>query len=324
MRTLPLERYLPGVSPIAFGCMGLGGSWDASPISKQDMQLANEAVDAALDSGINFFDHADIYTKGKAEQTFGKIFVQRPSLRDQVFIQSKCAIRFEDELAPGRYDHSAQWVEQSVDGILRRLGTEYLDVLLLHRPDPLMEVDEVAETFSKLHKTGKVKHFGVSNMHRYQMELLNTYLAMPIVVNQLEMSLAKHDFLEQGVTMAMTDSAEVGFSSGTLEYCQLNQIQIQSWGSLAKGLYTGASSDSSEAVLATSQLVTELAEKYEVAKEAVVLGWMMRLPYAIQPVIGTTSKHRIANCSQAPDFAMAVTREDWYRLYVAARGKRLP
>lgn len=325
MKTLPLVEYFPEVSRIAFGCMGLGGGWNNNPIDKHDIDLANQAVDVALENGINFFDHADIYTMGKAEQVFGTLLKQRPELKSQMILQSKCGIRLGSENAPGRYDHSKAWITTSVEQILSRLQVEQLDILLLHRPDPLMDAEEVAETFASLRQAGKVKHFGVSNMHRHQMEWLNANLEQPLVVNQVEMSLAKHGFVEQGVTVGMDQSAQVGFDTGLLEYCQQNAIQLQSWGSLAQGLYTGRDvSEEPENVQRTVSLVAQLAAEYQVSREAVVLGWMLKLPQAIQPVIGTTNPQRIAACSEAEKLAKQLSREHWYELFVSARGANMP
>ena len=325
MANFPLQKHFPQISRLAYGCMGLGGGWSNAPVSQDDIKQAHQVADKAFDIGINFFDHADIYTHGKAEQVFGEVLKQRPELREQMIIQSKCAIRFEDETAPGRYDFSKAWLEQSVDGILERLSIEQLDILLLHRPDPLMDIAEVAETLSALKKAGKVKHFGVSNMHRYQIELLNAHLDAPLVVNQLEMSLSKHDWLEQGVTVGMPESANAGFAPGTLEYCQLNNVQIQSWGSLSQGLFSGKNvSEQPEHIQKTAQLVSALAEQYSTTPEAIVLAWLMRHPFAIQPVIGTTNLERIQSCADAVKVSEQLTREHWYQLYVNARGNRLP
>jgi predicted oxidoreductase len=305
--------------------MGLGGGWDSSPVSQSDIQLGHQVADAAFESGINLFDHADIYTLGKAEVVFGRILQERPDLRSQLYIQSKCAIRFLDANGPGRYDHSDSWIQQSVDGILERLGIEQLDVLLLHRPDPLLEPEALAETLNNLQASGKVKYFGVSNMHQHQMQLIESKLNSPLIINQLEMSLGKLGFVEQGVTVAMDENASVGFAPGIIEYCQLNNVQLQSWGSLAQGMYSTPQSHKDEpSVSATKQLVVDLAQKYQSSKEGVVLGWLMRLPMAIQPIIGTTNIDRITACSNALNLAQTMTREDWYKLYVAARGHALP
>ena len=159
MNSYPLEQYLPGVSTLSYGCMGLGGGWNDDPISADNIKQAHDIVDICLENKINFFDHADIYTKGKAEQVFGEVLKARPELRQHIYLQSKCAIRFDDAAGPGRYDFSNEWINQSVDGILKRLNTDYIDVLLLHRPDPLMDGDEVAEVFRQLTQSGKVRTF---------------------------------------------------------------------------------------------------------------------------------------------------------------------
>ena len=235
MKTHPLNQYLPGVSRLAYGCMGLGGGWNQSPISQDDISQAHAIVDTALEAGINFFDHADIYTFGKAEQVFGKVFEQRPQLREKLFLQSKCAIRFDDDQGPKRYDFSKQYIVDSVDGILARLNVEQIDILLLHRPDPLMEPDEVAAAFDQLKQAGKVSHFGVSNMQLHQMAFLQRSLDIPLVANQIEISLQQHAWLDEGVCAGNQVGKDINFTPGTLEYCQQNQIQIQSWGSLCQG-----------------------------------------------------------------------------------------
>ena len=191
MATLPITQYFPNASSIAYGCMGLGGGWDNNTISQADEIQAQAVIETALANGINYFDHADIYTHGKAEQVFGKALKDIQTLREKMIIQSKCGIRFDDEHGPGRYDFSADWITSSVDDILSRLGIEQLDVLQLHRPDPLMELDEVATTLQNLQANGKVKHFGVSNMNHHQIAYLQSALSTPIIANQIEMSL-KH------------------------------------------------------------------------------------------------------------------------------------
>ena len=323
MNSYPIEHFLPKASKLAYGCMGLGGHWDQSTISKDQIKQAQDVVDTALDSDINFFDHADIYTMGKAEQAFGQVLKERPSLRDQIYIQSKCAIRFEDNKGPGRYDFSAEWIEQSVEGILSRLNTEYLDVLLLHRPDPLMEPEEVAAVMQSLKTVGKVNHFGVSNMNGQQMAFLQSYLDFPLVANQIEISLQKLGWLDEGVMAGNPDGKDLNFTSGTLEYCRLNQVQIQSWGSLCQGLFSGRDlSQQPEPVQNTARSVAELAAEYQTSKEAMVLAFLMRHPAKIQPVIGTTDPARISACTGALNIHLS--REHWYALYSSARGKPLP
>jgi predicted oxidoreductase len=318
-----LQRHLPLSSRLIFGCMGLGGGWDSMEYHSEHVQQANAAIDTALEAGITTFDHADIYTHGKAERVFGEVLKQRPELRKQMVIQSKCGIRFQQGQVPGRYDFSKSWIMESVEGILTRLNIEHLDVLLLHRPDPLMEVDEVAEAFSQLKQQGKVLHFGVSNMQAAQMDYLNSALTQPLVVNQLELSLSHLSWLEQGVTAGCSGQGVPNFSPGTIEYCQRNKVQLQSWGSLSRGLFSGrAVSEQPEAIQNTATLVAHLAAEYQVSREAIVLAWLMRHPANIQPVIGTTNAERIRACQSS--LTVNLTREHWYQLYVSARGKALP
>ncbi|CAM3001557.1 aldo/keto reductase [Paenibacillus sediminis] len=324
MATLPLQRRNIPVSPLVLGCMGLGGSWDQSPITADHIKQGHEAVEAALSIGINMFDHADIYTRGKAEQVFGQVLKEKPNLRDQIFIQSKCGIRFAEEGGiPGRYDFSEEHIVRSVDGILERLGVEYIDFLLLHRPDPLMDPEEVARAISNVKKAGKVRYFGVSNMSAGQINLLETYSEESFIINQLEMSLAKIAFLETGVHVNQAAAKEDIFPDGTLEYCRLENIQIQAWGPLAQGIFSGRSLDGEpESVVNTANLVKQLAEQKQTTPESIVLAWLMRHPAGIQPVIGTVNPDRIRACADAPHITLS--REEWYSLYVSSRGRALP
>ncbi|OED50336.1 aldo/keto reductase [Endozoicomonas sp. (ex Bugula neritina AB1)] len=323
MKKNPLSIFIPKVSPLIYGCMGLGGEWNHEPSTKEQVQQANQVLDAAMDAGINFFDHADIYTHGKAEQVFGQALSDRPELRDQIVIQSKCGIRFADKTAPGRYDFSKEWIIHSVEHSLERLRTEYLDILLLHRPDPLMEPEEVAAAFEQLQTSGKVRHFGVSNMNLHQMKFLQSHLDNPLIVNQLEISLSKLDWLNDGTEMNSTAHSSPHFTSGTLEYTRTHNIQLQAWGCLSQGLFTGRDlSGQPEAIQNTANLVSQYSEAMNTSREAIVLAWLMKHPAGIQPVIGTTNLQRIKACTEAKNIEL--TREQWYRLYVSARGVHLP
>jgi predicted oxidoreductase len=323
MTPLPLDRALPGVSTLVQGCMGLGGGWNTNPVGAADVRRAHEVVDAALDAGIDLFDHADIYTFGKAEAVFGTVLRERPGLREQIRIQSKCGIRFADAAGPKRYDLSAAWITRSVEGSLARLRIERLDALLLHRPDPLMEPDEIAGAFDALRTSGKVAHFGVSNMHAHQLRALQAALPEPLVANQIELSLGALAWLEEGVLAGQPGGAQVGFTAGTIEYCRETGIQLQAWGALCQGLFTGRNVDGEPAhVRATAALVAELAASHDTSREAIVLGFLLRHPARIQPVIGTTDPQRIAACARAME--LALPREDFYRLYETARGTELP
>ena len=322
-KQVPLANHLENCSSIVFGCMGLGGGWDQNPINKEDLKVAHNAIDAALESGINLFDHADIYTFGKAEQVFGKVLTERSELRQQIFLQSKCGIRFADSSGPKRYDFSSTWIMDSVDNSLARLGIEQLDVLLLHRPDPLMAPDEIAKTFDKLQSAGKVNHFGVSNMSAPQMSLLQSATQQPLVCNQLEISLSKLDWLEQNVVANTAGIPTSNFVAGTVEYCQLNRAQLQAWGCLSQGLFTGKNIQPEAChIQRTADLVKQLAAEYQTSPEAIVLAFIMRHPAQIQPVIGSTNSERIKACSAAADINLS--REHWYQLYVSARDQELP
>jgi predicted oxidoreductase len=320
----PISGRIPGASRLILGCMGFGGGWNTDPVTAEHVKQGHEALEAALEAGINFLDHADIYTMGKAETVFGQVLKERPGLRDKLVIQSKCGIRLEGGPGnPARYDFSKEHILASVRGSLDRLGIEQLDVLLLHRPDPLMEPDEVAEALDILKASGQVRFFGVSNMSAAQIGLLQASCKDPFIVNQLELSLSRLDWLTAGVTLNRKEGAGLAFPEGTLEYCRLNGIQLQSWGPLSKGLFSSPESDDQpEHVRETGRYVARLAREKETTAEAVVLAWVMRHPAGIQPVIGTTRPERIRACGGAGQ--VELTREEWYSLFALARGQRIP
>jgi predicted oxidoreductase len=316
---LPLNAHLTDVGPLVYGCMALGGDWGGGPVTEADIAHAHAAVEAALDIGIKLFDHADIYRRGKAEAVFGELLKRDAGLRSRIRLQSKCGIRFADDAAPGRYDLSAEHIEKSVDGMLRRLSVECIDILLLHRPDPLMQPAEVARAFGRLKAAGKVAHLGVSNMHAGQMAWLQSALAEPLVANQLEISLAKLDALDAGTTFNDPQAAGRPGSmawAGTLEYAQRHGVQVQAWGSLAQGRFNDP------AVSAAAKAVHDIAEAHRTTPNAVLLAWLMKHPAGIQPVIGSGNPERIRACADAT--RVSLSREEWYRLYVAAREQALP
>jgi predicted oxidoreductase len=316
---LPLNTHLSDVGPLVYGCMALGGDWGDSPVSEADIAHAHAAVEAALDIGITLFDHADIYRRGKAEAVFGELLKRDAGLRGKIKLQSKCGIRFGDDTNPGRYDLSADYIEASVDGILKRLAVECIDILLLHRPDALMEPAEVAGAFGRLKAAGKVAHLGVSNMHAGQMRWLQSALSEPLVVNQLEMSLAKLDAIDVGTTFndpqAATRPGGIGWA-GTLEYAQQHGVQLQAWGSLAQGRFNDPAASKAAAV------VHEIAETHGTTANAVLLAWLLRHPAGIQPIIGSGNAERIRACGDAT--RIQLSRDEWYRLYVTARGQAVP
>jgi predicted oxidoreductase len=324
MSIIPLQNYIPNISRIAYGCMELGGNRTTTPPKQTYFHEAERIVNTSLEAGINFFDHADIYTRGKAEQVFGKVLSNNPSLRSQMYLQSKAGIRLPEK---GRgfayYDFSRQWLRQQVEQSLKNLNTDHLDFWMLHRPDPLMEPEVIAELFYELYVSGKVLYFGVSNMHLHQMQFLQAYLSAPMIVNQLELSLGHLHWLDEGVQMNTYKGTQTNFTPGTLEHCRRFGIQVQAQGSLAQGKYSGKPlQNASRPVKKTARLVHELAEKYHTSKEGIVLGWLMRHPAGIQPIISTRNEERIRVCAKATE--VQLNREDWYALYVSARGADLP
>lgn len=326
MKIMPLEYRGISDSRLALGCMGLGGSWNhADAYTAEHVRQAEEAVEAALSIGITMYDHADIYTVGKAEAVFGQVLKNQPKLRDQIVIQSKVGIQLADGTLPGRFNFSKEHILPSVDGILERLGTEYLDILLLHRPDPLMEPDEIAEAFTKLKLSGKVRNFGVSNMSPGQIRFLQRSLPDPIVVNQLEMSLLRHDWVDQGIHVNQKAGLKDNFPEGLMEFMQMENIQIQAWGPLAQGRFSGRQAEkATEAEMNTAALVNQIANENETTPEAIVLAWLMKHPARIQPVIGTVNPARIIACQDAVRQSELMTREQWYTLLVSARGANMP
>ena len=301
---------------LIYGCMGLGGDWSPAPYDLAAIDQAAAAVEAALSIGVTVFDHADIYRFGKAEQVFGEVLKRSPGLRERIEIQTKCGIRLDADHAP--YDLSR--IVARVDDSLARLGVDYVDTLLLHRPDPLLEPGAVAAAVTELHAAGKIRALGVSNMSGAQIAFLQRETPLPIVVNQLEMSLLKRDWVDS--TVLVNHAEQNGFPHGTLEYCASNGVRLQAWGALAQGRYSGATNSAAEA--AASVLVQTLAEKKNTTREAIVLGWLMRHPAHIDPVVGSSDPARIRACGDAAAQAAAMTRDEWFALYLAARGRPLP
>ncbi len=325
METLSIQNTSLRVSRLCAGAMGLGGGWaPETALTAEHERQARDFLDAALALGINFFDHADIYARSRAEAVFGRAMRQCSVSREQIVIQSKCGIRWANEPlgAPQRFDFSADYIIASVNGILERLGTEYLDVLLLHRPDVLWEGEEVARAFDQLRQSGKVRYFGVSNQNRFQMEYLQSLLPEPLVANQLQMSLLHHGFAEAGISFNQSAPNYPDGWEGVLEYCRLKGVSIQAWSPLDRGALTGDISRLSGAARKTAELVQSMARERGVAPEAVALAWLLRYPGRIVPVLGTTRPDRLAACAQS--LQVDLSREEWYRLFETARGATMP
>lgn len=283
-------------------------------MSDLEGKQAEEVVGTALDLGINFFDHADIYGGGLSELRFRDAIKHLNVNRDKMIIQSKCGIR------EGYFDFSKEYILSSVDGILERLGTEYLDFLILHRPDVLVEPEEVAEAFTKLRAEGKVKHFGVSNQNRFQMELLQSYLDEPLAVNQLQLSPAHTPMFDAGLNVNMLNKASIEHDDGIVDYCRLKRVTIQAWSpfqiDLSRGLFVNHP-DYKE----LNETIAKLAKNYNVSSEAIVIAWILRHPAQIQAIVGSMNPSRLKAIDKANDIAL--TREEWYDIYRSA-GNILP
>lgn len=293
----------------------------ASEISLGCMRIANmghKEVDAllstTLETGIDFFDHADVYGGGKSEQVFADSLNRLGVTRDQVVLQSKCGIR------KGMFDFSRDHILDAVDGSLSRLQTDYLDVLLLHRPDTLMEPEEIADAFSQLHKSGKVRHFGVSNMNPGQVELVRKFVEQPIVANQLQLSITNTGMIDSGINVNMEIDRSIVRDGGVLEYCRLHDITIQPWSPFQYGFFEGVFLDN-EKFPELNEAIDELAEEKDVTNTAIAIAWLLRHPAKMQPVIGTTNPQRVRDIAEASGVEM--TRQEWYAIYLAA-GNALP
>lgn len=326
MKKIQIHKTGLEVSQIAYGCMLIGGGWNREPLTEQTRKEAISVLCAALDEGIDFFDHADIYCYGKSEEVFSALWQEVPGLRQKIVLQSKCGIRFPgdpDESSPHRFDFSYAHITRSVEGILQRLKTDYLDILLLHRPDPLVEPEEVAQAFDELHQSGKVRFFGVSNHTPAQMDLLRRYLDQPLVANQLEINVLHTHLLNEGIVFNQDRPTYPVRGEGTLEYCRLHDISVQAWAPLAGGAVTGKVVEQpGEAQIKVKQLVDQLAKQKETSPEAILIAWLMRHPAKIQPIIGTTKPERVRAACQASE--VELSREEWYRLFTAGRGAPLP
>ncbi len=293
------------VSVIASGCMRIAG------LTETEME---SFVKGVLETGINFIDHADIYGGGRSEELFGTYLKKHPSDREKMFIQSKCGIR------KGFFDFSYEHIISSVEGILTRLQTDHLDSLLLHRPDVLMETEEVDRAFTKLHQEGKVLHFGVSNMNRFQLDHLQKNISSRLMADQLQMSIVHTPLIDAGLNVNMNNDPSIMRDAGTLEYLKENDIALQVWSPLQIGYFEGTFIDS-ERYEGLNAVMDELAEKYGCGKDSIAYAWLLRYPAKVQVVLGTVNIEHVRSAVKAADIRLE--KEEWYRLYLAA-GNRLP
>ena len=308
MRYITLGQDDKELSEIVLGMMR---------IEDKSVKEVEELVETALSVGINAFDLADIYGRGRCEELLGLVLKNRPDLREEMWIQSKCGIRIEEFTY---FDFSKEYILQSVDGILERLQVDYLDSLLLHRPDALMESDQVAEAFDLLYKQGKVRDFGVSNQNPMMMELLKKDVKQPLAVNQLQLSAAFTPGFESGFHVNMEDSQAAMRDGSIFEYCKLHDVVIQAWSVLQFGYFKG-NFVGNEKFQALNQVLERLAIKYGVTSSTIAVSWILRYPAKMQAVVGTTNPKHLREVSQAANFSL--TRKEWYEIYLAA-GNNLP
>lgn len=305
MKKLTLGASSLNASEISLGCMRIAGMEPAD---------VDTLLKTAWESGIDFYDHADIYGGGKSEEVFAKSITRLGIRRSDLILQSKCGIR------SGYFDFSKQHILESVEGILSRLNTDYLDVLLLHRPDTLMEPEEVAEAFDALKQSGKVRHFGVSNQSPSQIELLQASLPMKLEVNQLQFSITNTGMIDQGLNVNMEIDHSIDRDGGILDYCRLKKITIQPWSPFQYGFFEGTFLGNPK-FPKLNEVLEAMAETFNVTSTTMAIAWILRHPARMQPIVGTTNPERIKQVALASE--VTLTRPQWYEIYRAA-GNTLP
>ena len=283
---------------IAVGCMRIA-----------DMQNLPEYLSFCIENGLNFFDHADIYSSGECETQFAKAFKQTGFKREDIILQSKCGI-----VSGVMYDFSKKHILNAVDGILKRLDTDYLDVLALHRPDALVEPEEVAEAFDILKISGKVRNFGVSNHKPYQIELLKKYLKQDLVVNQMQFSLPMSNMIANGLEVNMLTDGAIDRDGSILDYCRLNDITLQAWSPFQYGFFEGIFIGNNEKFPELNKTLNALSEKYNTTPTAIATAWILRHPAKIQMIAGTTNINRMREIINGSEITLE--REEWYKLYL--------
>lgn len=304
-----MQRILLGnevsSASIALGCMRMAGV---------GLKQAELMVRTALEEGIDLFDHADIYGRGESESIFGEVLQRNPGLRERLVIQDKCGIR------QGFYDSSAEHILASVEQSLKRLGVETIDILLLHRPDALLEPEEVAEAFAALHQAGKVRYFGVSNFNMGQIELLKKYVDQKLIVNQLQFSLVHTALVDSGINVNIRSDHGRDYTGHTLDYCRLHDLTIQAWSPFQYGMIEGVFLENPKYEVLNGQ-IRLLADQKGVTDSAIAVAWIMRHPAKIQTIVGTMNENRLRDICAAA--RITLTRQEWYSLYLAA-GNPLP
>lgn len=307
MKQLTLKQTNTTIPAIAIGCMR---------IDNMEPQALASHIQFCVEQGLNFFDHADIYGGGKCEENFARALALTSLQREDLFLQSKCGI------VPGvMYDFSKEHILSSVDGILKRLNSEYLDALVLHRPDALMEPEEVAEAFDALESSGKVRHFGVSNHKPMQIELLKKCVRQPLEINQMQFSLPFSNMIANGLETNMVTDGAIDRDDSILEYIRLHDMTMQAWSPFQYGFFEGVFVGNREKFPKLNNELDALAEKYSVTPSGIATAWILRHPAGIQMIAGTTNRTHLQEIIDGAN--VTLTREEWYRLYLSA-GHILP
>jgi predicted oxidoreductase len=305
MKYIKVPNTDMSASEISLGCMR---------ISEMTNEEISTLIHTALDEGINFFDHADVYGGGKSEEKFAEALDMNSDLREKMILQTKCGIR------QGSFDFSKEHILEAVDGSLKRLRTDYIDVLLLHRPDALMEPEEVAEAFTTLETNGKVKYFGVSNQNPMQIELLCKFVKQKIHFNQLQLSITNTGMIDAGINVNMKIDRSINRDGSILDYCRLKDIIIQPWSPFQYGFFEGVFLDNPK-FPELNQKINAIAASKGVTNTAIAIAWLLRHPAHMQPILGTTNPQRVKDSCEASDITLS--REEWYQIYLAA-GNTLP
>ncbi len=293
------------VSQVALGCMR---------IADFDDSQADRYLNTAYELGYNYFDHADIYGRGQCEEVFGRALKRSSHLRDKIVIQTKCGI------GKGMYDFSTEHILSAVEGSLKRLGVESIDVLLLHRPDLLMEPDQVAAAFDSLQASGKVKEFGVSNHSPLQIELLKQSVRQDIIIDQMQLSIAKAQLISSGANVNVDNLDGINRDGYLRDYCRLKGITVQPWSPLQHGFIEGTFL-TNEKFSGLNTALAEISEAYGITPTGLAIAWLLRLPEKMQPIVGSTNLERLKQIAAASDITLSA--KDWYRIYLAA-GYKLP
>lgn len=305
MKTFNQEIINEQIPAVILGCMRMAG---------KSVEEVKEIIQAAVQSGITFFDHADIYGKGESERLFGEAFKEMGLKRESIWLQSKASIR------PGMFDFSQEHLENAIEGILSRLQTTYLDSFLVHRPDTLVDLKEFAKTLQSLHDSNKVRYFGVSNCNSMQIEMLKRYCNVPLVFNQIQFGPMHAAIIDSGINVNISDDLGLNRDGSILEYSRINDMTLQAWSPLMVGFFEDNFMGNSK-YPELNKCLEKLGEKYQVDPSAIVCSWITTHPANIQIICGSMTPQRITALAKGADITL--TRQEWYEVYLSA-GHRLP